>query len=142
MFSNNKYSFSITALTESTICLINVEIFRKVFRANDDFAEKFLTTFSNRYMDAINRLVSITQKQMSFLDHLEELRWLLVRSFGAIVFFAIFAFIFKSFIFDKIIFVFQDPNFITYKVLCSLSKLFSSEGLCIDKTTFNIQNEG
>lgn len=64
MFSDNKYSFSITALTESTICLINVEIFRKVFRANDNFAEKFLTTFSNRYMDAINRLVSITQKQM------------------------------------------------------------------------------
>lgn len=84
--------------------------------------------------------MSIQKKEMSFLDHLEELRWLLIRSTGVIFGFAIFAFIFKSFIFDKIIFVFQDSNFITYRVLCNLSKVFGSEGLCIEETTFNIQS--
>ncbi len=84
--------------------------------------------------------MSKTKKDMSFLQHLEELRWLLVRSFGVVLFFGIVAFIFKGFIFDKIIFVFQDADFITYKVLCSISKIFGSEGLCIEETTFNIQS--
>lgn len=64
MFSNNRYSFSITALTESRICLINVAIFKKIIRTNEKFSETFLSSFSNRYIEAINRLVSITHKQM------------------------------------------------------------------------------
>jgi Sec-independent protein secretion pathway component TatC len=43
------------------------------------------------------------EKEMSFLEHLEELRWHIIRAILAIVFFMIIAFIFKSFIFDKII---------------------------------------
>ena len=64
MFADNRYSFSVTALTESTICLINVEIFKKIIRTNEMFSERFLSSFSSRYIDAINRLVSITNKQM------------------------------------------------------------------------------
>ena len=64
MFADNRYAFSVTALTESTICLISVDIFKKIIKANELFAEKFMTSFSNRYIDAINRLVSVTQKQM------------------------------------------------------------------------------
>ena len=41
------------------------------------------------------------EKEMSFLEHLEELRWHIIRSVLAIVFFMIIAFVFKSFIFDK-----------------------------------------
>ena len=43
-------------------------------------------------------------KEMSFLDHLEELRWHLIRSCLAIVILASVAFIAKDFIFDTIIF--------------------------------------
>lgn len=64
MFANNKYSFSVTALTEAKICMINVEIFKKVIRLNPDFSEEFLATFSQRFVEAINRLVNITYKQM------------------------------------------------------------------------------
>ena len=84
--------------------------------------------------------MSEQSKQMSFLAHLEELRWLLVRSAIAILVFAVGAFIFKDFIFTKIIFVFQDANFITYRVLCNLTQLFGSDGLCIEETTFSIQS--
>jgi sec-independent protein translocase protein TatC len=80
------------------------------------------------------------QKEMSFLDHLEELRWLLIRSTGVIVFFAIIAFIFKRFIFDRLIFAFQNPNFITYRFLCRISKLLNADGLCLDEVTFTIQS--
>jgi CRP/FNR family transcriptional regulator len=64
MFVNNRYSFSVKALTESKICLINVDIFKKMIRTNEQFSEKFFSSFSSRYVDAINRLVSITSKQM------------------------------------------------------------------------------
>lgn len=77
---------------------------------------------------------------MSFLAHLEELRWLLIRSVGAVLAFAVIAFMMKDFIFNKIIFVFQDPNFITYRALCKLTQFFGSDGLCIEKTTFSIQS--
>ena len=37
------------------------------------------------------------EKEMSFLDHLEELRWHLIRSTIAVVILALLAFIFKDF---------------------------------------------
>ena len=43
------------------------------------------------------------EKEMSFLDHLEIFRWHLIRSAGAIMFFAIIAFIFKEIVFDIIL---------------------------------------
>lgn len=60
--------------------------------------------------------------EMSFLDHLEELRWHLIRSFFAVLIIAIVAFIFKDFIFGTIIFGPKDPNFITYRLFCELSQ--------------------
>ena len=53
------------------------------------------------------------EKEMSFLEHLEELRWHIIRSILAIVFFMIIAFIFKSFIFDEIILAPKNPSFFT-----------------------------
>lgn len=58
---------------------------------------------------------------MSFLEHLEELRWHIIRSLVAIVFFAIIVFIFKEFVFDRIIFAPRRENFPTYKVLCQIA---------------------
>jgi Sec-independent protein translocase TatC len=43
-------------------------------------------------------------KEMSFLDHLEELRWHLIRSTTAVVILAVLAFIAKDFIFDVLLF--------------------------------------
>ena len=44
------------------------------------------------------------EKEMSFLDHLEDLRWHLIRICLAVVIVATFAFIFSRFIFDQIIY--------------------------------------
>jgi len=59
---------------------------------------------------------------MSFIDHLEELRWHLVRSIIAILIVAIAVFISKGFIFDRIIFWPLNENFSTYKWFCGLSE--------------------
>lgn len=80
-------------------------------------------------------------KDMSFLDHLEELRWVLVRSTLAIVIVGIVAFFFSDYIFNVIIFGPKDPNFISYHYFCEASKFFGlSNDLCNTKFDFIIQN--
>ena len=74
---------------------------------------------------------------MTFLDHLEALRWHLVRSVIAITALSVAAFVNKEFIFDKIIFGPKSPDFPTYKVLCRLSEKFSID-FCITDFPFNI----
>ena len=78
--------------------------------------------------------------EMSFLDHLEELRWHLIRSLIAIFVFAIIAFISKGIIFGEIILGPSKPSFWTYKVLCVLSELLNSDALCISELPFIIQS--
>jgi len=80
--------------------------------------------------------------EMSFLDHLEELRWLLIRCTLAIMIFAGVAFFFSDFIFDTIIFGPKDPNFITYQWFCEASKFLGSDGdgFCNLKINFDVQS--
>ena len=63
-----------------------------------------------------------TEKEMSFLDHLEELRWHLIRSIGSILFFAIIAFISKDIVFGIILLGPSKSDFWTYKIFCDLGK--------------------
>ncbi|HNR72958.1 MAG TPA: twin-arginine translocase subunit TatC, partial [Cyclobacteriaceae bacterium] len=63
------------------------------------------------------------EKEMAFLDHLEELRWHVVRSVAVIFIMMILAFVFTGFIFDHIIFAPSDPNFITFRWLCRLGEV-------------------
>ena len=53
------------------------------------------------------------EKEMSFLDHLEVLRWHLVRSFSSILIFAILAFVYKDFVFDQVLLAPKNPDFPT-----------------------------
>lgn len=79
--------------------------------------------------------------QMSFLDHLEELRWHLVRCTLAVLILAVVAFIAKDLIFNKILFAPKDPNFITYRFFCHISKLIGvGESGCVTEIGFRIQN--
>ncbi len=80
------------------------------------------------------------QKEMSFLDHLEVLRWTLVRSTLAVLIMSSIAFLMKKFIFEKIIFLPKDPQFYTYRFLCNLSQKFGTDGLCIDEIPFLVQS--
>lgn len=79
--------------------------------------------------------------EMSFLDHLETLRWVLIRSTLAIVIGGIISFFFLDFIFDVIIFGPKDPNFITYRFFCELAHLFGADdSMCIKELNFTIQS--
>ncbi|MFN3969297.1 twin-arginine translocase subunit TatC [Flavobacterium sp.] len=80
--------------------------------------------------------------EMSFLDHLEELRWLLVRSTLAIVIIACACYFIDDYIFDQIIFGPKDPNFITYRFFCQLTRFFGVDDsyACATEFAFIIQN--
>ncbi|MBV1888412.1 MAG: twin-arginine translocase subunit TatC [Urechidicola sp.] len=67
------------------------------------------------------------KNEMSFLDHLEELRWHLVRSTLAIFIVAIVIFVFKETIYKDFLLAHLDGNFPTYRWLCNLAQLFGFE---------------
>lgn len=78
--------------------------------------------------------------EMSFLDHLEELRWHLIRSTTAVLILAVIAFIFKGFIFDKIIFGPSQVDFPTYTMFCKISRFFGMNSFCFEEMPFRFQN--
>ena len=79
--------------------------------------------------------------EMSFLDHLEELRWLLVRSTLAIIIMSTAVYFVSDYIFDSIIFGPTHPEFVTYKFFCDVSSYLNfAENICITELPFTIQN--
>lgn len=78
---------------------------------------------------------------MSFFDHLEELRWHLVRSAAAIVIVSILGFVFTDWILTKVIFGPTQPEFPTYRWLCSASHALGlGDKLCITPPEIIFQN--
>ena len=79
------------------------------------------------------------EKEMSFLDHLEELRWHLVRAILAIVIVGTVVFMMKSFVFDVVLFGPRNEGFWSYKAVCNLSDLLGmGDVLCMTPTDFKI----
>lgn len=72
------------------------------------------------------------ENEMTFLGHLEVLRWHIIRSFGAIFIFAILAFVNKSFIFDQIIMHPKMPDFWTNQMFGRLADWTGAESLRIN----------
>lgn len=82
-----------------------------------------------------------TNKEMSFLNHLEELRWLLVRSCIAILIASVIAVFFNEFIFDVIIFGPKNGDFVTYQFFCELAQKYDlDQSFCNSELPFVIQN--
>lgn len=79
-------------------------------------------------------------KEMGFLDHLEELRWHLIRSIVAILVFTIIAFLSKDIIFGVLILGPAKPDFWTYRKFCELAQYLNTPTLCIDHLNFTLQS--
>ncbi|WP_337044641.1 twin-arginine translocase subunit TatC [Emticicia sp. 17c] len=79
-------------------------------------------------------------REMSFLDHLEELRWHLIRAAIAIVVFMVFAFFYIKDIYDIVILGPSKVDFWTYRMMCKLGNLVGAPGLCVDKLQFTLMS--
>lgn len=78
------------------------------------------------------------QGEMSFLEHLEELRWHIIRSVLAIMVMAVLAFIFKDFIFNTIIFKPKTPGFWTNRMFAQFGDFIGSEAIKINQNDLQL----
>ena len=70
---------------------------------------------------------------MSFIDHLEALRWHIIRAAISVVVFATGAFFAKDFLFHDLILGPSRPDFWTYRMFCKFGQWVHAPDLCIDK---------
>jgi sec-independent protein translocase protein TatC len=80
------------------------------------------------------------EKEMSFWDHLEELRAHVFRSLAVVLIFAIAAFIGKKYVFDYVILAPKNSDFITNRLLCKAGDFLSIDALCIGRLNLSMQN--
>ena len=73
-------------------------------------------------------------KNMSFLDHLEELRWRLVRIAISIVTIAGVLWWFQEWIMDNLFLSMKDPSFITFRLMCE------HVGVCVVEIPLKMQS--
>lgn len=80
-------------------------------------------------------------KEMSFFDHIDELRKHIVRSVLAVVVFSIVAFVNKHLLFDVILFGPKNPDFWTYRMMCKASVMLTgTEDFCVKEIGFVLSN--
>lgn len=85
-----------------------------------------------------NEKTSKRHGEMSFLEHLEELRWHLIRSVLAIMVMAIVAFVFQNFIFTEIIFKPKNPDFWTNRMFSLLADFVGTDALKINQSELQL----
>ena len=95
---------------------------------------------SNDLIKAIKDKGKSLEAEMSFFDHLEVLRWHIIRSVIAIAVFAILSFSFYDFVFNDIIMGPKNLDFWTYRMMCKVGDWLNLDGFCVQKIPFNIIN--
>lgn len=88
----------------------------------------------------LNRLKQDGQEEMTFIDHLEALRWHIMRSLLAIVVLGIFLFINIDYVWERIIAGPLQNDFVSYRAFCSLSHLLHlGDTLCMPAINVKLQ---
>ena len=78
--------------------------------------------------------------QMSFMQHLDALRWHLVRSAFAIVVMGVTLFCFNNFLFDTVIFGPLKQDFFSYKAFCAIGhKIGAGDVMCMTIKPMQLQ---
>ncbi|MVZ66662.1 twin-arginine translocase subunit TatC [Sphingobacterium sp. DK4209] len=91
-----------------------------------------------KLIEAIKNKGKNIEAEMSFFDHLEVLRWHIIRAVIAITIFAILSFTFYDFVFNEIIMGPKKLDFWTYRMMCKVGEMMNLEGFCVDSMAFNI----
>ena len=102
----------------------------------------------NKLINAIKEKGNTLESEMSFFEHIEALRWHLIRAALAIIVFSIVAWTYYHFIFDHIIMGPTHTDFWAYRVMCGMGdffqnlapKWFAAKDFCIDKINVQLIN--
>lgn len=92
-------------------------------------------------MALFNRNRGSEKSEMTFIDHLEELRSHIIRCVLAILVFAAMIFIYRNWIFDNVIYGPLNPDFISYRALCQFSHwAYMGDALCMPAVKVDLQS--
>lgn len=92
-------------------------------------------------LDRLNRRKKDPAAEMSFTDHLEELRWVLLRAVIAALVGAIIVGIKYKWFYNAIVLAPSRPDFITYRVMCKLGQdVGLGSALCIEPFKLSLQS--
>ena len=89
------------------------------------------------------------KQEMTFLQHLEELRWVIIKSLFSVIIVASVAFCLKHIIFDIILLSPRNPNFVSNVIICKFGNWFQHtwiglllhiESICINQHPMPLQN--
>jgi len=79
-----------------------------------------------------------SKNEMSFIEHLEDLRWHIIRVLLVIAGMSVFFLIRPDFVFDTIILGPKKLDFPTYVIMCQLGEWMNIAGLCIDELNYDL----
>jgi sec-independent protein translocase protein TatC len=107
-----------------------------------------MANIGRKLIQAIKDKGNKLEGEMSFFEHLEALRWHLIRAALAIVVFAIAAFTYYNYIFDNIIMAPTKTNFWAYRMMCDMGEifqgilpsLFKAKDFCVQSIHVNLLN--
>jgi len=101
----------------------------------------------SRFTKAVKEKGEQMGAEMSFFQHLEALRWHIIRSAIAVLIFTIFAFAFYTKIFYSVIMAPTRTDFWTYRMMCNMGDVFHSlfsfidpKGFCVQSIKFQLIN--
>jgi len=87
---------------------------------------------ANKLFNAIKNKGKNLESEMSFFEHLEALRWHLIRAAIALAIFTALAFYFQDFLINTVIFGPRYKTFWTYSMLCKIGTAFKMDGWCFE----------
>jgi sec-independent protein translocase protein TatC len=88
----------------------------------------------------LKRIGKAQEEELTFVDHLEALRWHIVRSLLAIIFFAVLIFFNIDWVFERVILGPLNNDFISYTLMCRLSHgLHLGDALCMPAINVKLQ---
>ena len=64
IYLDRMHHYTISALTDTSVCFIDVELFKQLIDQNKTFAHELMKDFSKSILSVYNRLLFLTQKQM------------------------------------------------------------------------------
>ena len=73
-------------------------------------------------IDFFNKRKKDPSAEMSFVDHLEDLRWHLIRAVVAVLIGAVVVFIYSDFVIDRIVMGPAHSDFVSYRFFCDLGR--------------------
>lgn len=92
-------------------------------------------------MAIFNRNRAGAKSEMTFIDHLEELRSHIIRSILAILVCGITIFIYRNWVFQNVVAGPINPNFVTYSALCKFSHwAHMGDALCMPPVNVKMQS--